>query len=206
MLVFKRGAIRPFRMLDTEGKLPFAITIANDGTVYLGTGGGLILVYAPASSRSTSTLQAYGDGPNQLFLDRNGNLYFEAVVFGETGGIIAMFPRGSRTPSASLGFPDSPIRAALLKDGDMAIEPLSVDRIDRFERGQTTIAGSFPIVFAQAFCLNQGESALYAAGAGTITTYAFPGGRALNTISIGGVNDANFGCASWPTRPLPRPF
>ena len=206
VLVFKRDAIQPFRTLNTEGKLPFSIGVATDGTVYVGTVPGLILVYAPGSNTPTTTLQTRGDGPNQLFLDRDGNLYYEAVFFGGTGGVISRFAHGSTT-SVTFNFPDSPIRAALLHDGDMAIEPLSVDRIDRFERGNTTtIENSFSIPFAQSFCLNQAESELYTVGAGTITTFAFPEGRSQNSLLIGGPNDANFGCASSPARHLPRPF
>jgi hypothetical protein len=206
VLVFKRGATQPFRTLNTAGKLPIAIAVADDGTVYVGMSGSQILVYPPGSNTSTSMLQAFGDGPNQLFLDRDGNLYFDVVVFGEVGGVIAMFPHGSTTPSGSLGFPDSPLRAVLLHDGDMAIEPLSVDKIDSFERGSTTRTGRFAIAFAQAFCLNQAESALYGAGMGTITVYAFPNGTSLHSLSIGGVNDVNFGCAASSERRLPKPF
>lgn len=204
VIVFGRGGTHPVRTLATGTELPTSIALGADGTVYVGTTS-TILVYAPGSSTPSRRLDGdFGDGINELITDRDGNLYFDYVII-DTGGIIGMFARGSTTPVGNLGFPDSPLNAVLLRSGDMAIAPLGASSIDRFRHGSTTLAASFPVNFLQSFCANGAQSALYVAGAGTVTTYAFPAGTALHHISFG-TDDANFGCAISPAPALPPSF
>lgn len=204
VLVFDRGSTHPFRTLATEGELPTSIALGHDGTVFVGTTS-TILVYAHGSSVPTSRLDGdFGDGINDLMTDRSGNVYFDYVII-DTGGIIGMFTHASTPPDMNLGFPDSPLNAALLHDGDMVISPLSASTIDRFERASTAAASSFPVAFLQSFGLNRDETALYAAGAGTITTYAFPGGTPLRALTLG-TTDANFGVAPSPPQRPARAF
>lgn len=204
VLVFDRGSTHPFRALATDGELATSIALGRDDTVFVGTTS-TILVYAHGSSVPTSRLDGdFGDGINDLLADRAGNVYFDYVII-DTGGIIGMFAHGASPPDANLGFPDSPLNAALLHDGDMVVAPLSASTIDRFERGSTVVASSFPVAFMQSFGVNRDETALYGAGAGTITTYAFPSGTPLRVLTLG-TTDANFGVASSPPQRPARAF
>lgn len=204
VLEFNRGATHPFRSLATDGELATSIALGHDDTVFVGTTS-TILVYAHGSSVPTSRLDgSFGDGINDVLADRSGNVYFDYVII-DTGGMIGMFAHAAGAPNLNLGFPDSPLNAALLHDGSMVVAPLGASTIDRFPRGSTVLASSFPAAFMQSFGLNRDETALYGAGAGTITTYAFPGGTPLSALSLG-TTDANFGVASSPPQRPARAF
>lgn len=209
VLEFRRGETHPFRTLDTAGAIATSIAVAEDGTVYVGTGStsvpATLFVYAPGATAPTSHLDGpFGDGINDLLIDRDGNVYFDYVVI-DSGGFIGRYAFGSTSADENLGFPDSPLNAALLRDGSMVIAPMDASQIDRFARGQLVLGGTFPVRFVQSFCLNRAQSALYGGGAGTITTYAFPAGTVLHTLTLGTI-DLNFGLAVSPRPHPPHAF
>jgi DNA-binding beta-propeller fold protein YncE len=100
VLVFARGATKPKLTLSTPGLEPIDVAICPNGTVYVGTDGGKIQVFAHGSTTATRAMTYQGGQFGNLTCDAAGNVFATGVS--NFRSAIVEFPKGKTTGAVAL--------------------------------------------------------------------------------------------------------
>lgn len=211
VLMYRRGATKPSRLLLDPREYPVDVAVHTDGTVFVantatvGFKAGDVVVYPPGARYPTSKLtDPYFSRVIGVAVDASKDV-FVSYVDTRNQGRVDEFVAGS-TIATHLGIQVAFTGGIVLdQGGNIVLNDELAPATDVYSAPNWQLTGSFgkkgvPLYLA----FGQTEHYVYVAdGSGAVHQYAYPSGRLVNTISAGWSGSSPpYGVAVSPPAPL----